>query len=147
MSDERGSKDKDDMTPPEEAVEDELGDEKPSTPIPSKETLSPALPTSSSLRDQDRNGPLGLFSARWGGGYNNRWRLGYGPSNERGGVEEDTESSSSRAPTPVTAKKEEPEEAVDRKPEDGVEGALERGLRAIQREATPPSSARKKKSA
>lgn len=140
VSDERGSKEQD-MTPPEDAVEDELEEDKPDVSV-TKE--SPSLPTPNSGRESDRSGPLGMFTARWGGGYNNRWRLGHGPSNERGGAEEDAESSSSRAPTPVTAKAE-AGEVVTKAEAGGVEGALERGLRALEREPTPPPSARKRK--
>lgn len=89
----------------------------------------------SSNRDEkpERSGPLGVFGGRWGGNYAGRWRVGFGPSNERG-VEEDAESVASARSVPSrvnspasTPKLEEQDPKSDRN------------------EPTPPPSARKRK--
>jgi len=144
VSDERGAGADD---PPEEAIEDELEEDpedKVSEPErgtangrvgrPAEKPDQPRDRSISSNRDEkpERTGPLGVFSGRWGGNYAGRWRVGFGPSNERG-VEEDAESVASARSVPSRVNSPAPTPK------------LEEDVKADKNDPTPPPSARKRK--
>jgi hypothetical protein len=131
VSDERGSI-SERVDAPEEAVEDEL-DDKPTIAGSARDRS-----LSGSREEKPGAGPLGMFrNGRWAAGYGDRWKVGFGPSNERGGDDESDSVPSrmaSPASTPVLGKKEEDSEKSYKEEEERRTGDI-----------TPPPSARKRK--
>ncbi|KAK1921762.1 hypothetical protein DB88DRAFT_513031 [Papiliotrema laurentii] len=148
ISDERGSGEKGD-DPPEEAIEDELMEDKP--PV-----QTAAAPREA---EKERGGPLGMIGGRWSAAYGGRWKIGAGQSNERGVEDADSPASSGRPPSPARtpsvrdeqkealAEKDELEAKVERESVDGDDKSRRRvRAPAVEgEESASAGSARKRK--
>lgn len=130
ISDERGSiSEKTDA--PEDAIEDEL-DEK--TPAAASRDRS----LSGTKEEKPGAGPVSAVrNGRWAAGYGDRWKVGFGPSNERGGDDE-SDSVPSRMASPAVT-------PVSKKEEEGSEMSYREDEAQRPGEVTPPPSARKRK--